>query len=655
MCVVKYQMPQIFGNLVLLTEGGEILKLTILPDELQIDVNNGESILEAVRRAGINLASSCGGAGTCGKCKVELVNGNVDSKARTKKLGVNEILSCQSYLLDDNVTINIPNDGRRLSSHKVLLNEVSLSNPFELQPLFRKIVLKLEEPALDNNLDDLSRVLVELRRKIGIEDIYFNLEMMRKLPRALREGKWTITVGLQMLSCGCGPEGCRMDACRTEVLELEPGESMEPYYGLAIDIGTTTVKVNLVDLVTGDIVASKGEYNLQQRYGDDVINRIVYSVDEKGGLETLKQAVLTSLNVLIGKMLEETKIREEQIFTSVVASNTTMTHLFLGIPANQIRLEPYIPAVSMPYPVKAANIGLKMNPEGFVYNLPAVGSYVGGDITSGVLSTRLADRDEISLLIDIGTNGEMVLGNREWQISCACSAGPCFEGGGIKYGMRAMDGAIDKIDITADYEVNVNTINNKRPVGICGSGLIDMIASMLKMDLISRTGNLNRNIEHPRIREGEDGWEFVLVWGTDTEHGRDIVILETDILNVIRAKGAIYAGIRVLMKHVGMDFENVSEILIAGGFGNSLNIKDAITLGMLPDVPLEKYRYVGNSSLKGAWMSLTSIKALEEVKAMSGGMTYLDLSVGNDFMEEFVSALFLPHTDFSLFPSVEGI
>ncbi|HWI55396.1 MAG TPA: 2Fe-2S iron-sulfur cluster-binding protein, partial [Desulfobacteria bacterium] len=238
------------------------MKLTILPDNLSVDVNSGETILEAVRRIGINLASSCGGSGTCGKCKVELVSGNVESKARTKKLGVNEVLSCQSFLLDDEVTINIPNDGRRLSSHKVLINEVSLPNPFEIEPLFRKVVLNLEEPTLDNNLDDISRVLVELRKKIGVEDIYFSLEMMQKLPKVLREGKWTITVGLQMLSCGT--EGCRLNGCRTEVVELEPGEATELYFGLAIDIGTTTVKVNIVDLASGKVVASKGEYNLQQ-------------------------------------------------------------------------------------------------------------------------------------------------------------------------------------------------------------------------------------------------------------------------------------------------------------------------------------------------------------------------------------------------------
>lgn len=626
------------------------MKLTILPEKVVLNVEKGESLMDAARRAGINLASSCGGKGTCGKCRVDLISGKVDSKARTKKLGANEVLSCQTFFVDEDVTINIPCDGRRLSSHKVLINEITLPNPFGLEPVFRKIILKLPEPTLDNNIDDLSRLLVELRRQVGIDDIYLNLEMMQKLPQVLREGNWTVTVGLALMSCK--EVGCGINGCRAEVIELEPGEVRNKYYGLAIDIGTTTVKANLIDLTTGEITASGGEYNLQQKYGDDVINRIVYSADTENGLTELRDAALQSVNGLVGKMLADLKTDRNLIYTAVVAGNTTMIHLFMGIPSNNIRLEPYIPAAALPYPVKADAIGLLMNNRGYVYTLPAVGSYVGGDITSGVLATQLARKDDISLLIDIGTNGEMVLGNRDWQISCACSAGPCFEGGGIKYGMRAMDGAIDKIEIDPGDEITVSTINDKKPIGICGSGLIDIIATFIKAGIISRTGHFNKNLTHPRLREGEEGYEFVLVWGKDSGHGDDIVILETDILNLIRAKAAVYGGIRVLMKHVGMEFDNVKEILIAGGFGNSLNIRDSITIGMLPDVPLEKYRYVGNSAIKGAQMSLTSIGAFEEVKEMSKGMTYLDLSVGSDFMDEFVSALFLPHTDFELFKTV---
>lgn len=618
------------------------MRLTILPDQKVIEVNEGDNLLQAVSKAGIVLNSSCGGRGTCGRCKVRVMDGQIREEVIAKKAPIDEgeVLACKAQILTEAV-VEIPNDGRRLSKHKVLINEVELENPFSHDPVFRKITVTLPEPSLDNNSDDLSRLLVELRKAAEIENINFDLRIMGLLPHALRQGKWTVTVGLAYTDGGA------------EVISIEGGTPEKAYYGLALDIGTTTIKLNVIDLNTGAIAASAGEYNQQQRYGDDVINRIVYSVDEKDGIETLQKAVVDSINTLLQGLYNEKGINPEDVYTCVTAGNTTMTHLFLGIYANYLRMEPYIPAVNSPYPVKAGELGLLMNQKGLVYNLPAVGSYVGGDITSGVLSTQLARKEELSLLIDIGTNGEIVLGNQDWQISCAASAGPCFEGGGIKFGMRAMDGAIDKIDITAaEYNVHVETINGKKPAGICGSGLIDTIATFLEKGIIDRTGHFDRNLNIPRIREGEEGYEFVLVWGKEAQHGQDIVIMETDIENIIRAKAAIFAGIRSLLNHMGMTFDDISEILIAGGFGNSLNIRDAITIGMLPDLPLEKYRYVGNTSLKGAQRALTSRQAWAEVREMAKGMTYLELSVGNMFFDEFIQASFLPHTDLRLFQSL---
>lgn len=616
------------------------MKLTVLPDRKTVEVTEGETLLDAIRRAGIVMNTSCGGRGTCGRCKVEIVEGEVNAwQTKAKNMGENEIVSCKSTVKGD-VVINIPNDGRRLSSHKVLINEVTLANPYKLQPLFKKVPVTLPEPSLDNNTDDLTRLLVELRRITGIENITGDMAVMKKLPHVLRTGNWSVTVGLSMLGEGA------------EILDIEPGIVEGPYYGLAIDIGTTTVKMNLVDLNIGETAASGGEYNRQQQYGDDVINRIIYSADSPEGQETLRRAVVDTINDLVDRMLKEKGIQPEQVYSCVVAGNTTMTHLFLGVYTNYLRLEPYIPAVNKPFPVRGAEVGLKMNSRGYVFNLPAVASYVGGDITSGVLATQLAKSDKLTLFIDIGTNGEMVLGNKDWQISCAASAGPCFEGGGIKYGMRAMAGAIDKIEISPEYDVFVNAIDNEKPVGICGSGLIDTIATMLKSNVINRTGHYNTSLKIPRLREGEEGWEFVLVWGREAAHGNDIVILESDIQNILRAKGAIFAAVRSLLNHMGMTVDDLDEVLIAGGFGNSLNIRDAVTIGMLPDVTREKYRYVGNTSLKGAQMVLTSGDALKEVGEIAKGMTYLELSVGVGFMDEFVSALFLPHTDLTLFKSV---
>lgn len=618
------------------------MKLTILPDHKTVEAAEGETLVDAIRRAGIVMNTSCGGRGTCGRCKVEIVEGEVNAwQTKAKNLAENEVVSCKSTVKGD-VVINIPNDGRRLGSHKVLINEVALENPYTYRPLFKKVPVTLSAPSLDSNTDDLTRVMVELKRITGIENITGDMTVMKKLPHAVRTGGWSVTVGLSFPGDGA------------EILDIEPGIVKEPYYGLAIDIGTTTVKMNLVDLITGETIASGGEYNRQQQYGDDVINRIIYSAESPEGQETLRRAVVDTINDLIDRMLTEKGIRPEQVYSCVVAGNTTMTHLFLGVYANYLRLEPYIPAVNNPFPVRGADVGLKMNPRGYVVNLPAVASYVGGDITSGVLATQLARSDKLTLFIDIGTNGEMVLGNRDWQISCAASAGPCFEGGGIKYGMRAMAGAIDKIEISPDFNVFVNTIDSAKPVGICGSGLIDTISTMLKSNVINRTGHYNTGLMIPRLREGEEGWEFVLVWGRESAHGSDIVIREADIQNILRAKGAIFAAVRSLLNHMGMTVDNLDEVLIAGGFGNSLNIRDAVTIGMLPDVPREKYRYVGNTSLKGAQMALTSQEAIRDVGEIARGMTYLELSVGVGFMDEFVSALFLPHTDLTLFKSVEN-
>lgn len=332
-----------------------------------------------------------------------------------------------------------------------------------------------------------------------------------------------------------------------------------------------------------------------------------------------------------------------------------MAHLFLGLSPKYIRLKPYIPTANTFPPVRAGDLGLAVNPRAWVLSFPAVASYVGGDIVAGVLATRIAWEEPLTLFIDIGTNGEMVLGNRDWLISCACSAGPAFEGGGITFGMRAMKGAIERVEIDPEtFEVEVKAISGYRPMGICGSGLIDLIAKMRRVGLIDRTGHFQLDKKTPRLRETEDGdVEFVLVWGQDTECGKDIVITESDIKTLIRSKGAVFAGIQSLLRTVGLDLEAIDRILIAGGFGNYLNVADAVEIGLLPDLPPAKYRFVGNTAVKGAKLGLLSRPALEEAKEIASRMTYVELSVGTTFMDEFVSALFLPHTNLSLFPSVK--
>ncbi|MHB1126298.1 MAG: ASKHA domain-containing protein [Bacillota bacterium] len=623
------------------------------PDNIAVQVEPGTSVFHAASMAGIELKSTCGGNGTCGRCavrvkegKVEFPDGNISARLR----GAGYVLACRSTV-HSNVVVEIPKDSR-LDEHQVLLannpaegvlaeKHLDILEGYEFSPLCRKVYLELEPPTITENASDWVRLKAELGKYAPGKELHISLTNLQTLADVLRQADWKITVTLACLNGSA------------EVIHLEPGKSEKQSFGLAIDIGTTTVVVYLIDLQTGITVDKKGRYNKQARYGDDVISRMIHASSEKEGLQDLHQAVMSTINELIGKTIAKNNIKADDIHVAVTAGNTTMAHLFLGLHPKYIRLEPYIPITSEFPPVRARELGLDINPDSWVLSFPAVASYVGGDIVSGALVSRLAQQDQLILFIDIGTNGEMVLGNREWLIACACSAGPAFEGGGITFGTRAMKGAIERVEIDPQtYEVRVETIGDYKPLGICGSGLIDLLAKLRRVGLIDRTGHFDADIETPRIRYGEEGIEFVVVWGAETECHKDIILTEGDVKNLIRSKGALFAGILSLLKTVQLEVTDLDQILIAGGFGNYLNINDSIQIGLLPDIPVEKYEFVGNTSVKGAKMALLSQEAYHEAIELGKMITYLELSVGNTFMEEFVSALFLPHTDLTMFPSV---
>ncbi len=624
----------------------------IFPDNVAVQVEQGTTLLEAARTAGIDLRSTCGGEGTCGRCAVLVKQGKVrverygNLSVKLQKAGYS--LACQT-VVEGNVVVEIPKDSR-LDEHQVLMENKDILTEkqidlegYPFQPLCRQLELTLEPPNLTENTSDLNRLLLELKKHGGCEDPKISLPQLKTLAEALRQGNWKVTVTVAQIN------GC------TDIIRIEPGHGLEPGLGIAVDIGTTTVVVYLIDLQTGATIDQRGTYNKQARYGDDVITRIIYATEEKNGMDIMHGAVINTVNELLEKLMEKNNVTPDQIDVAICAGNTTMTHLLLGISPKYIRLEPYIPTTTKVPPVKAREMGLKINPDAWVLNFPSIGSYVGGDIVSGALVTDMANRDELTLFIDIGTNGEMVLGNREWLVSCACSAGPAFEGGGITFGMRAMKGAIERVDIDPEnFEVELKTIGDYKPIGICGSGLIDCLAKMRKVGIIDRAGKFQLDISCPRIRRTEETVEFVLAWGENTECGKDIAITENDVKNLLRSKGAVYAGIMSLVRMVEMDLNMIDKIMIAGGFGNYLNIRDAIELGLLPDLPQEKYEFIGNSSVKGARLALLSGAAWQEAQELARKMTYIELSVGNVFMDEFVSATFIPHTDLSLFPSVSA-
>ncbi|HHY25622.1 MAG TPA: DUF4445 domain-containing protein [Desulfitobacterium dehalogenans] len=632
-------------------------QVTFMPDNRVIEVEQGTSLLKAATQAGIFIKSSCGGKGTCGACKVTVISGEAKSE-RTGNLSPEQLsrgvrLSCHTFVEGD-LTVEVPPESR-LQAHQVLLenansallNETSkdLLASYGYHPLARKVNIRCTEPTLTDNASDWARLSIELKRVLQSDKpLTIPLSVLQTLPETLRQAHWELSVTLTDCESGY------------TVIHVEPAND-RPCYGLAIDVGTTTVVVYLVNLDSGEIVDKQGSYNKQAQFGDDVISRIVYAVESQESLAEIQRAVVDTVNVLIDEMLKRQSLTGQDIASAVIAGNTTMSQLFLGINPRYIRLEPYIPTVNATPEVLAKEIGLRLLPDALIHTYPSVASYVGGDIVSGALATDMANSDEIILFIDIGTNGEIVLGNKDWLVSCACSAGPCFEGGGILFGMRAMPGAIERVDIDPEtLDVKLKVVGQMAPVGICGSGLVDCLAKLRKAGIIDRAGNfqLEHSSQSARIRATEDDKEFVLAWAHQAGGDKDVVISENDVKNLIRAKGAIYAGIRSLLQAVALEIDMIDRIVIGGGFGNYLNVHDSVEIGLLPDLPQEKFEFIGNSSVKGARLALLSQKAWNEASDLARKMTYIELSIGTTFMDEFVSALFLPHTDLSLFPSVEG-
>jgi uncharacterized 2Fe-2S/4Fe-4S cluster protein (DUF4445 family) len=610
----------------------------------EVPIEKGQSVLEALQQAEIFLLSSCGGKGTCGKCRIRLIEGSPIIKTYGKlapeerKSGI--VLACQTYPQTE-ITIEVPETSRLVIGEKIAVsraeNLLGLLSSLGQKPapIVKEISLDLPPPSLDDPLSDLERLKRGLRMAGHGEDFYFAADFLRKLGRKLREADWKILFRYAGL----------------EAISIHPLDRAD-HYGAAIDIGTTTVVVYLVELTTGKLIDVGLTYNSQMRHGDDVITRIVYAT-EQGGLQELRKAAREDINGLIEAMAKRHKISTEDIELAVLSGNTTMSHLFWGLDPGSIREAPYVPGVSF-FPLLTGGEGvLRMNPEGAVYTMPCIASYVGGDIVSGVLASGMHRKEEIALFMDIGTNGEIAVGNNEWLITAACSAGPCFEGSGIRHGMRATEGAIESVKIDLNTLIpEVGVIGNGGPLrGICGSGMIDAIGEMFLKGIIDRKGNFHVDKNIPGLREGPDGYEYVLA----PAPGGDITLTGVDVENILRAKAAIYAGISTLLKQVGLTLDVIERIYIAGGFGNYLNVEKAIILGMLPDLPREKFTFLGNTSITGAYLALMSEALKKEAEDIASRMTYAELSVSADFMNEYMSALFLPHTDASQFPTVEGL
>ncbi len=619
------------------------MKITF-PDGKVIEVQKEESLYEAFKRNGIFLTASCGGKGTCGKCKVRILEGDVrvDNYGKLteqeRKKGV--VLACQSYAEGD-ISVEIPIESMLTIGDKIAISktrdlfELLKSYKAGMSPLISRLQLTLPPPTLDDNISDLERLKRALDEK-GL-NLSFPFDFMKGLADGLRQHGWDVFLCYQKES--------------KEALSVEAPVEKPCYYGLAVDIGTTTVVCYLIDLCDGRVVDVGSTYNSQMRFGDDVITRIV-NATEGGELNALRRAVVADINDLVEPMTQTHNINPEDIESVVISGNTTMVHLFWGLNPAYIREEPYIPTANT-FPVwKAKDAGIRIRRDAPVYTVPCVASYVGGDIVSGVIATKMHTKEEIALFMDIGTNGEIVIGNKDWLMTAACSAGPCFEGGGIKNGMRATKGAIEAVKIDREtLEPEIKVIGDASPIGICGSGMIDAITEMFLAGIIDQRGKFVPEAKTDRIREGEDGLEYVIYSGD----GRDIVLTQVDLENIVRAKAAIYAGVSLLLKEVGFPFEMIERVYIAGGFGNYIDVEKAIIMGMLPDIPRERFRFMGNTSVAGAYLCLLSEDMRREAERVASMMTYMELSVKGSYMDEFMSAMFLPHTDMEQFPNVKGM
>lgn len=637
--------------------GVERALIRFLPDDLSIETPVGTILLDVALEAGVFVPASCGGAGSCGRCKVKLLQGAVEAltleKLRAKDRADGYVLACQSRVIGDAV-IEVPTTKAvrkvlpRDEAERMRVTARPMESPLvpNLDPMAAVLPLDPRPPAVYDNTSDFERILRTLKLSCDIKSVTTELDILRQLPTTLRQASWKITAYLRREDI----PGC--DAPLHHLFRVTPGHRGGSLCAVAVDIGTTSLWGELVELTTGKVLARASRYNPQISMGDDVISRIIFSL-KRDGLEKLQQHVVTGINEIVEELLARTAQPRDSIAYMVVAGNTVMTHLFLGLYPKFLREAPYVPVAQHVDPIPARELGLALPPQSFVRVFPGVASYVGGDIVSGVLANGMWDSDEMTLFIDIGTNGEIVAGNRDLLMTAACSAGPAFEGGGLEHGMRAAPGAIEGVLIDPEtIEPMLKTIDAKPALGICGSGIINLVSQLLRLGVLHQNGKFNQDIDSPRIREGRSGYEYVVAWASETGSNDDIVLTEADLDNIVRAKAAMFSGYTCLLDKIGLSVNDLDRVIIAGAFGSFINLEHAITIGLLPDIPREKFSFIGNSSLKGARLACLDRSLFQKGREIARAMTNVELSEDPTYMDNFMAALFLPHTRQELFPSI---
>jgi len=624
------------------------------PIGVEVEVERGESILQAAQKAGVYINSVCGGEGVCGKCRVRILKGEVDLRPAAYELEKSEreegwVLACRADVATD-VVVEVPKEAE-LRGAKILVGEeaVRFARPtgearFSYDPLVRKLYLEIEDATVEAPIADYERLRTAVRMALKRPELPLQAgyRILRKLGPVMRQkdGRVTATVGMRLNTW--------------EIMDVEPGDTTDRCLGVAVDVGTTTIVVHLLELRTGQMLDMNAKYNSQMAYGEDYIARIIYA-EQKNAFEKMQRLVVSDINDLVESICRRQGRSPDEIYAVVVSGNTAMLHFLLGLDPRRLRREPFAPVASIIPPLRAAQVGLRVNNRAVLYPLPGVAAYVGSDITAGVLAVGLDEADSVWLFVDIGTNGEVVIGNREFMVCCSCSAGPAFEGSGVSCGMRATEGAIEAVRVgrkDGRFDVDIKVIGDGRPRGICGSGLLDAIAQLFCAGILGRNGKFDRTAPCRRLVVEDDVAGFLLADRNDSADGRRLVLNEVDIANLIRSKAAVYASIKILLKEVGLPLDSIERFFLAGGFGNYINVRSAITIGMLPDVDPQKVVFSGNTSVTGARMALRSVEAYQRLHDIAHKMTYIDLMTNVEFMDEFSKACFLPHTDLHEFPSV---
>ena len=634
-------------------------KITFLPHNREIEIEAGTNLIRAAMDAGVHINASCGGEGVCGKCRIIVEQGVVDGGSSEQLTHEDHEkgyrLACRATISGD-ASVRVPVESAIDASvlkksyvprRTARIQQMDLEDLKEqglFLPPVEKIYIELPAPDNQDHLPDVTRLVSHLKLNHDERRLTVSLPVIRKIPDALRQDGFKVTATLARPV---------MESGKTEIVNVQPGDTSDRIYGIAMDIGTTTIYGQLIDLKDGAVLSEHGDFNGQISYGEDVISRIVFA-EKEGGLERLHKVVVETINGIIGKIVRRAKVDPDDIAAITVAGNTTMTQLLLQINPRYIRRSPYVPASTLYPPIRAAALGMDLGDHVSALVYPAVSSYVGGDIVAGVMGSGMYLDDRLTLFMDIGTNAEIVIGNRDWLACAACSAGPALEGGGVKFGMRAAKGAIEDFSLDpATWEPMLMTIGNQRPKGICGSGLIIMAAVMFELGLIDNLGKFNRDLSTDRLRDDNGVWEYVLAWSGETQIDRDITLTEIDIENLIRAKGAIYSGCMTLLNEVGMGMADIDRIILAGGFGSYVDLEKAMTIGLLPEIDPDKVAFIGNSSLMGAKMSSLTNRIRRDVVEVTRSMTNFELSETPSYMDNYVAALFLPHTDMDQFPRLE--